>query len=181
MSIPKKLLNYLQQKKAKYEVREHKTVFTAWDLAQTLHKKPKEIMKTVVVKLNGKEPVLVLLTADQLLDKKKFLKRVKAWITAPRAPEAAVALKEKLHGKARSLVFAEERWLREKVLGKPGATPPFGEVVKMPVFADRQAMAPKMLLLNSGSYENSLSISNVEFKKLVQVVEGRFGMMRKDK
>ncbi len=181
MSVPKKLLNYLQQKKVKYDVVEHKTVFTAWDLAQTLHRKPKEIMKTVVVKLNGKEPVLVLLTADQLLDKKKFLNGVNAWITAPRAPEAAVALRVKLHGKARSLVFAEERWLREKVLGKPGATPPFGEVVKMPVFADRQAMTPKMLMLNSGSYEASLLMAKEHYEKLQPVVKGKVGILRKFK
>lgn len=180
MSVPKKLINYLQQKKVKYETVEHKTVFTAWDLAQTMHVKPKEIMKTVVVKLNGKEPALVLLTADQLLDKKKFLNAVNAWISAPRAPETAVALKEKLHGKARSLEFADERWLREKVVGKPGATPPFGEVLKMTVFADRQALTPKVLLLNSGSYEVSIKMPLSEFQKLGGVmIAGRFSVPRK--
>ncbi|MEW6610432.1 MAG: YbaK/EbsC family protein [Patescibacteria group bacterium] len=180
MSIPKKLLHYLQQKKAKYEVVTHRTVYTAFDLAQTMHIKPKEVVKTLVVKLNGKEPVVVMISADKNLDKKKFLHVVNAWMSGKGASETAAALKEKLHSKARSLEFAKEAWLRKKVMGKPGATPPFGEVLKMPVFADEQVMGLKTLLLNSGNYETSLRLSVAEFKKWNRVVEGRFGIARKN-
>lgn len=195
MSIPKKLLNYLQQKKVKYELVPHKTVFTAFDIAQTMHVKPKEIVKTLVVKLNGKEPVAVMLTADKNLDKKKFLNVVNAWMEReirkppPRPPRGqegkgrhqseAEILKEKIRGRARTLEFAQEKWLREKVLGKPGATPPFGSLLKMPLFIDKQVTTLKTLLMNSGNYETSIKMSRVEFEKIEKFVVGRFGVVRK--
>src|SRR3989338_2610958 len=170
MSIPKKLLNYLQQKKAEYEFVPHKTVFTAFDLAQTLHRKSKEVVKTLVVKLNGKEPVVVMLTADKNLDKKKFLNVVNAWMMHKKAPPEALELKEKIRGRARTLEFANEKWLREKVMGKPGATP---------LFVDKQVLTLKTLLINSGGYETSIKMSVAEFKKLERCVEGRFSALRK--
>jgi len=179
MSIPKKLLNYLQAKKIKYELLQHKTVYTAFDLAQTLRLKPREVVKSLVVRLNDKEPVLVMLTADKNLDKKKFLNVVNAWLTHKKAPPAAVLLREKLRGKARTLAFAKEKWMREKVLGKPGATPPFAGLLKMPLFIDKQALTLKKLLLNSGDYETSLILNVAEFKKHEPFIEGRFGMVRK--
>ncbi|OGL79340.1 hypothetical protein A3J43_01140 [Candidatus Uhrbacteria bacterium RIFCSPHIGHO2_12_FULL_54_23] len=179
MSIPKKLLNYLQQKKAEYEFVPHKTVFTAFDLAQTLHRKSKEVVKTLVVKLNGKEPVVVMLTADKNLDKKKFLNVVNAWMMHKKAPPEALELKEKIRGRARTLEFANEKWLREKVMGKPGATPSFGSLLKMPLFVDKQVLTLKTLLINSGGYETSIKMSVAEFKKLERCVEGRFSALRK--
>jgi Ala-tRNA(Pro) deacylase len=179
MSVPKKLLNFLQQRKIKHEIVSHKTVFTAFDLAQTMHVKPKEIVKTLVLKLNGKEPVVVMLTADKNLDKKKFLNVMNAWLTHKKAPPEALELKEKIRGRARTLEFAQEKWLREKVLGKPGATPPFGSLLKMPLFVDKQVLTLKSLLLNSGDYGISVKVSVAEFRKSEKFVEGRFGMVRK--
>ena len=179
MSIPKKLLNYLQQKKVKYELLPHKTVYTAFDLAQTLKLKPKEVTKTLVVKLNGKEPAVIVLTSDRNLDKKKFLNVVNEWINNKKSPPAAGMLREKLHGKARMLEFAEEKWMREKVLGKPGATPPFGILLKMPLFADKAALAAMKLIINSGVYERSIVMAASEFIKLELPVTGRFGALRK--
>ncbi len=179
MSIPKKLLNYLQLRKVKYELLSHRTVFTAFDLAQTLKLKPKEVTKTLVVKLNGKEPVILLLGADKNLDKKKFLNCANAWIGNKKSPPAATLLKEKIRGKARTYEFAKEKWMREKVLGRPGATPPFGSVLKMPLFIDAAVMKMKKLILNSGDYEVSIVMQPQEFIALEQGIIGRFGIVRK--
>ena len=40
MAILKSVLNLLDKNKIKYEVIEHRKVFTAWDLSQTEHIKP---------------------------------------------------------------------------------------------------------------------------------------------
>ncbi len=44
MPIAKKLLNHLEKNKIKYDVLEHKVVYTAYDLAQTTKKKLQEIV-----------------------------------------------------------------------------------------------------------------------------------------
>jgi len=179
MSIPKKLLNHLQLRKLKYELLPHKTVFTAFDLAQTLKLKSKEVTKTLVVKLNGKEPVILLLGADKNLDKKKLLNMVNAWIENKKSSPAAILLKEKIRGKARTFEFAKEKWMREKVLGRPGATPPFGSILKMPLFIDVSVMAMKKLILSSGDYETSLVVSLNDYIVLEKPIVGRFGIARK--
>ena len=80
MSVSKKILDYLKQKKYKVEVIEHKTTYTAFDTARTTQKnekkvKPEEIAKTLVVRAD-KQYVLALVPANKRLDKKKLLKTI---------------------------------------------------------------------------------------------------------
>ena len=37
MALVKKLTNYLEKNKIKYKTIKHRTVYTAWDLAKTMH------------------------------------------------------------------------------------------------------------------------------------------------
>ncbi|MFA4998536.1 MAG: hypothetical protein WC514_00720, partial [Candidatus Paceibacterota bacterium] len=68
MPISKKLINFLDKSKVKYEVLEHKTVYTAFDKAKTLRVKENIIGKTLVVKID-KNYALVLVPANKNLDK----------------------------------------------------------------------------------------------------------------
>jgi len=72
--LSKTIQKFLDTNKIKYEVIEHKTVYTAFDKAATLHAKPAIIGKTVVVCFDKKHYMLGLIPANKNLDKKKLLK-----------------------------------------------------------------------------------------------------------
>jgi hypothetical protein len=50
MAIPKKIINFLEKAKVKYEIIKHKTVFTAFDKSQTLKVPEKIVGKTLILK-----------------------------------------------------------------------------------------------------------------------------------
>ena len=73
MAISKKIINYLDKNKYRYEIIEHRTAYTAWDISQTEKVKPREVAKALVMKID-KNYALAVISADRNLDKKKFLK-----------------------------------------------------------------------------------------------------------
>lgn len=183
MSIPKKLFNYLETEKAKYETIEHRMVFTALDAAATMHVKPQQIVKTLVVKLRGKVPALVLLPANKNLDKKKFAD-VAYNLTQKVIKDPDLVPKEwnypspDLKGKSYPVEFAKEKWMKEKIIGKIGATPAFGRTMKLPVFMEKTLLKEKDLIFNSGDYQTSIKMTAKNFEKLERPLTGTFAMKK---
>lgn len=87
MAIPKSVITHLKNNKIKFEVVPHKTVYTAYDLAQTLGEKLENIAKTLLVKVElpkvekkGSRFYMVAVPASYRVDLKaiqKYLKAVK--------------------------------------------------------------------------------------------------------
>ena len=73
MKIPAKLNGFLTKNKIKFEVINHRTVYTALDKAATLKVKPSSIAKTLVLKV-GKEAVMVVLAANRNLTRESLKK-----------------------------------------------------------------------------------------------------------
>ena len=69
--FPKKLLAYLEKNKIDPKVLEHRTVYTAIDVANTLKRKVDEIVKSLLVKADDYY-YIVCLPADHNLDFKKI-------------------------------------------------------------------------------------------------------------
>lgn len=163
MAIAKKLIDYLEEKKISYEMIEHRIVYTAWDLVKTLHlKKPEEAVKTLIVKTD-KDPVMVLLPADKNLDKAKFKKIVNEW----RKKQGLKAIKD--------IEFVKEKWMKENVkIGKLGVIPPFGRLLKIPVFIDNLVLKQPKIIVNAGEYGVSLKIKTKDLTKAEQPVKGSF-------
>ncbi len=155
MAIAKKLFNYLEKNKVKYEVIEHRPVYTAWDLVQTLHlKKPAAVIKTLVVKAD-RETGLVLLSAHRNLDKMKFKKTFNQW----RKKQGLKAIKK--------ISFASEAWLKNNLkIGKLGSVPPFGQLLGWPVFIDILVVKEPSLIIPAGDYQFSFKIKTKDFIKL---------------
>jgi Ala-tRNA(Pro) deacylase len=61
----KSLEKLLKTNKIKYELMEHRKVYTAWDEAQTQHVNPKEVAKAVVVRLDKNLAIAVLPAAKK--------------------------------------------------------------------------------------------------------------------
>lgn len=151
--IPSKIKKFIESAKVKYDLLQHKLVYTAQDKAATLHLPPKIIGKTLVLKLDGKL-ALALIPADKNLDKNKFRKLTKA----------------------KKIEFATERVIKNKLKGvKIGAIPPFGSLWKLPTFVDSSLFKQTKFIVNSGRNDISFRLTPSTFKKIVpDVITGNF-------
>ncbi len=153
--ISKKLLNYLNKTKVSYKTIQHKTVYTAYDLAQTLKRKLGEIAKTLVVKAD-KAYVLVVLPASHKLDLGKLKKALKA----------------------KKVEIAKEKVMTTIFKIKPGAITPFGTLYKVPVFIDKALLKAKKIIASACTYEDAVIMTAKNFMK---AVGGKLGDFRKKK
>ena len=170
MPVPKKILNHLDNNKVKYEVLEHKTVYTASDKAGTLHTDPKAVAKTAVLKMDNKDYAIALVPADKLLDKQK----IKKAINTQRKKSQEKAFKK--------VDFANERWMNKNIDGKVGATPPFGQIWQLPTLVDNTLLKQKKVFVNGGDYNTSIQLTNAAFtKSLGDFLKGSFSAAKPKK
>ena len=158
MPIPKKIINFLEKSNIKYESIKHRTVYTAFDKAQTLRVPQKIIGKTLIVRFD-KNVALLLISANKNLDKNKFKK-----IT-----------------KTKKVDFVSERIIKNKLKGvKVGVIPPFGNLWRLPTFIDAQLLTQSKIIVNGGDYNWSIKISPANLKKLIpDLIIGSFSRSRK--
>src|SRR3989338_6184395 len=167
--LSKTIQKFLDANKIKYEVIDHKTVYTAFDKAATLRAKPQEVGKTVVVSLDSKDYALGLIPSNKNIDKKKVL----AAFNKLRAKN-----KEKNYKK---IDFAKEAWMKNNFKGvNLGATPPFGLLYKLPFFIDNALTKPSKIIVNGGQYEISIKLSTASLIKLNPgTIKGSFSIAKK--
>ncbi len=156
--ISKKILNHLKKNKVPFEVVKHKKIFTTFDLAKTLKEKMEKIAKTLLVKTD-KKYVLVVLPAHYRLDLAK-LKKVLKTKKAELAPE-----------KVMEQIF--------KV--KAGAITPFGSLHKAEVWLDKALAKTKEVLINAGSFTESLRLKVKDLQKLENASLADLGKVFKQK
>jgi Ala-tRNA(Pro) deacylase len=158
MAIPKKVINFLEKSKVRYELIKHRTVYTAFDKAATLRVKPKIIGKMLIVRLD-KNPALVLIPANKNLDKQKLKKLAKI----------------------KNIDFIKEAWMKKNLKGiKIGAVPPFGNLWGLRTFLDRGLTQNPEIIINSGDYNFSIKISPAVLKKITpDLIIGNFSQTRK--
>ncbi|MCX7778706.1 MAG: YbaK/EbsC family protein [Patescibacteria group bacterium] len=152
MAIPKKILNYLEKNKVKFEKIVHRTVYTAYDLAQTLREKINKIAKTLVIKTEKGYAILVL-PASRLADLKKLKKALKA----------------------KKVEIAKEGVMKTFFKIKPGTITPFASLHKrVPLYLDKALLKTKEMIINAGSYTDSLRLKVKDFLKLEKPTQGNF-------
>lgn len=145
MPIPRRISNLLEKAKAKYEVVEHRTVYTAFDKAATLKIPEKIVGKTLVMRL-GKKAVLVLIPANKNLSILKLGK-----IT-----------------KTKNISFIKEAWIKKNLRGvKIGAIPPFGNLWGILTLIDRSLINLPKIVLNGGDYNFSIKLKGSTLRKLI--------------
>lgn len=167
MPIPQKVIKFLDSAKIKYEPIEHRTVFTAYDKAQTLKVPEKIIGKTLVVKFN-KSYALVLIPANKNLDKVKLKKVINDW-------------RKKINEKPiKTIDFVTEAWMKKNLKGvKIGAIPPFGSLWKFPTFIDKSLINQPKIVVNGGDWNWSIKINLTNFKKMIpDLITGSFSKKR---
>lgn len=149
MAIPAKVATYLQKAKIKFDVVEHKTVFTVYDLAQTLKIKMNGIVKTLLVKADT-EYKLVLLPAHRRLN---------------------IDALKKLLG-AKKVTIAKESDMAKEMKVKPGALTPFGKLHKLGVVVDKGLLKMQQGLFGAGSFTESIRMKMKDFVKAEEPTVG---------
>lgn len=160
--ISKKIINYLDENKYKYEIVKHRTTYTAWDTAQTEKVKPQEVAKTLIMKAD-RDWVAAVLPANRNLDKKELLK----------------LFNKNSEKSAKKIDFADEKWLKKNIkIGKLGAIPPFKELLKKDVYFDKLLLKNKKLYVSSGEYDASFRILASQFIKIENPIQGKISIKK---
>ena len=155
--ISKKLIKILEESGKVYEVVEHRTVYTAYDAAQTMHVKLNQIAKSLLVKTNkplghGKKPyAIAIVPADKNMDLKKLAK----------------------------VMTTKEGVMKTQFKVKPGAMAAFGSLYKIPVFVDKNLKGTA--IFSSGSFNESIKMKVADYTKLEDAQVGIFSVVKKIK
>jgi len=154
MPIAKNLEKLLKTNKIKYEVVEHRKVYTAFDAAQTQDIKETEVAKAVLLK--GKKTMyLAVLPASNNCDFKALAKLVDDKVS-----------------------IAKEKDINQKLKTKVGLIAPFGTLFKIPVVLDKKLLKNKKINLPAGSYTESIKISIKDYLKLENPTQGSFAVKK---
>lgn len=147
MSIPKKIKSYLDKQDIDYEEIAHKTVYTAYDAAQTLKKELKEIAKNLIIKADNTY-ALVVVPADKRLDLNKIKKALKA----------------------NKVSIPNEKVIIKVLKIKPGAVSSFGKLHKLEMLVDKAMIGTKKAVFSTGSVTDSVLM---KVKDFVQMEEAK--------
>ncbi|MFH1523270.1 MAG: YbaK/EbsC family protein [Patescibacteria group bacterium] len=160
--LPPKLVKYLENAGVKHEVLEHKTVYTALDVAVTMKKKLNEIAKSLLVKAD-KDYYLVLLPADYNLDFKKL----------------GACIGNQTGKKIKVVKIPGEKIMQDLMKIKAGTMSAFGNLHKLPVVMDKGLTKVKKAVFSSGNYNHSIEMAVKDFVKLEKAILGSFGVKKK--
>jgi len=145
MSIPAKTKQYLDKKMVKYEAIAHKTVYTAYDAAQTLRRELKEIAKSLLI-ATDKAYIIAVVPANMRLD----LGKLKAIL------------------KVKKISIPKEQVMVKIFKVKPGSMTAFGGLHKIDVVADKSLLKAKDIILAAGSFTDSVRMKVKDFIALEQ-------------
>ncbi|MDD5626558.1 MAG: YbaK/EbsC family protein [Patescibacteria group bacterium] len=161
----KRLENFLKKSKAVYKLMPHKTVYTTFDLAQTLRADLKEIAKTLLVRADT-EFIFAVVPGNRRLD----IMRLKKLINAERKKMGERACQK--------LKIASEAQIKMKITKKAGTLVPFGSLYKQKTYIDKLLLKNKKIILNAGSFEEAIKITASVYRKIEKPVEGLFSKAR---
>ncbi|MFA6422246.1 MAG: YbaK/EbsC family protein [Candidatus Buchananbacteria bacterium] len=143
MSISQKLKDYLSKSKFDYEEIAHKTVYTAYDAAQTLKKNLKEIAKNLLIQAD-KTFVLVIIPADKKLHLEKLKKALGA----------------------KKISIPKEQLMVKILKIKPGALSSFGGLHKLETVVDKTMLQTQKAVMSAGSFTDSILMKVKDFVQL---------------
>lgn len=162
MAIAKKVLSHLEKADAKYEIVEHKKVYTAYDAALTMRRKIEEIVKNLIIKTDNAY-ILVLVPANKNLDLKKL----------------KVLVNKNSEKPVKKVEIPKENIMTKVFKVKHGAMPAFGSLYKIPVYLDKSLQKQKKAIFPAGSYTESLELTIKDFEKLERPIIGIFSATKK--
>jgi len=141
----KKLKEFLDNNKVKYVKIDHSVAYTAQEVAESAHISAKTLAKVVIVKLDGKN-CMVVVPAHMKVD--------------------LDALKSELG--VSDVTLANESEFKSQFPGCDiGAMPPFGNLFDMNVYVSSEIAEQENIAFNAGSHSELLQLAYKDFDNLV--------------
>jgi Ala-tRNA(Pro) deacylase len=154
MPISKKLKEFLDANKVKYQVTGHPEVYTAQEIAAALHVPGKELAKVVMVKA-GDKFVMTVLPASWRIEMAK--------------------LKEVL--KTKEIRLATEEEFKDFFPDcEVGAMPPFGNLYGLDVYVDKALSGEEEIFFQAGNHIESIKMKYKDYESLVKPMVADFGI-----
>src|SRR3990167_2371772 len=151
MPIPKHVKTYLDKKMARYDTLVHKTVYTAYDAAQTLRQELKDIAKSLLIAAD-KAYVIAVVPAHMRLDLGK--------------------LKSAL--KVKKVSIPNEKIMLKVFRVKPGTMTAFGGLHQIEVWVDKSLLKTKDIIISAGSFTDSVRMKVKDFIEMEQAKLANF-------
>jgi Ala-tRNA(Pro) deacylase len=145
MAIPARLKSYLDEHGIDYQVFYHQRVYTAQEVAATLHVPGNELAKVVMVMVDS-ELVMMVLPASCMVDVDK--------------------LKGLFRGKGVKLA-REEAFQGLFPDCEIGAMPPFGNLYDLEVYVDTTLAGQPHIVFQAGSHVETIRMAYADFANLV--------------
>ena len=141
-----KLKEYLNQENIKYTTINHSTAYTAQEIAQLAHIPGDEMAKTVIVKIDG-EQAMVVLPATEHID---------------------LELLEGALGADKVSLASEKEFMPQFSECEIGAMPPFGNLYHMDVYVEEALSHDKMIAFSACSHNELIQMSYEDFASLAK-------------
>ena len=154
MRIASKIRVLLEKEHINYQVLEHDLAYTASEVAQVSHLPGHQVVKSVVVKGDGKW-ILCVLSATHKIDFDKLKKELSL-------KEAELANE----GKVASLFPGCD----------VGAMPPFGQLAGIPVYVDENLQENETIAFNAGTHTDMLKIRFKDYMRIVKPLLSDFSV-----
>ncbi|MFA5248072.1 MAG: YbaK/EbsC family protein [Patescibacteria group bacterium] len=162
--FPIALKKYLTAHSVNSKILEHKTVYTAIDVANTLKKKMEEIVKSLLVKVDNYY-YIVCLPADHNLDFKKIKSAI-----------------ERTTGvKVKTIKIPDEKTMIKVLKLQKEGMSAFGGLYKLPVIVEKKLASIKRAVFSTGTFNHSVELGLKDFIKLENAVLASFGIKKKVK
>jgi Ala-tRNA(Pro) deacylase len=146
MPILKKLKEFLDANRVRYEVRSHRTAYTAQEVAAAEHIPARDMAKVVMVREGGQYLMAVL----------------------PAPYHIGLEQLEKAVGRTGLRLATEAEFAGLFPGCQPGAMPPFGNLYGMPVWVDKALTRDEEIAFNAGNHEQTVHMKYADFARLVQ-------------
>ena len=146
MPILTKLKEFLDANRVHYEVRSHRTAYTAMEVAEAEHVPGREMAKVVMVR-DGGSYLMAVLPAPSRVDLEQLGK-------AARRTGLSLATEAEFAGLFPGC--------------DPGAMPPFGNLYGIPVWVDEALTRDEEIVFNAGTHEQTVHMRYADFARLVQ-------------
>ncbi len=146
MPILMKLKEFLDASGVRYEVRSHRTAYTAQEVAAEEHIPGREMAKVVMVR-DGADYLMAVLPAPY-------------HVGLERLGKAA--------GRTGLRLATEAEFARLFPGCEPGAMPPFGNLYGIPVWVDESLTRDEQIVFNAGNHEQTVHMRYADFARLVE-------------
>ena len=145
MEIPKKLIDYLNERKVTYEILHHPPAFSAQRIAQAEHIKGEHHAKVVMVK-SGDQHLMMVVPSNRWIDLEKLEKITGQPVSLDNEPEL-------------SSLFPDCAL---------GTMPPFGNLYGVVTYVDKTLAQQDYIVFEAGTYTDSIKLSYVDYERIVR-------------